>query len=91
MNHVYGCTAFHWSVGDSVEEVLNRLAAKAGASLIRHQKKELGGLYAWTCTVHAPKDSEYELDFFRPIGVETSEGSEWRITALHSFKPEGEE
>lgn len=69
--HVYGCTATDWATGTSVVDVLAKLAKKAG----KHAK----GCYAYTCTVHAPIGTAYDIENYKPKGMILSDRKEWEI------------
>ena len=78
--HIFGSTAFNWAVGATREEVLKRLAAAAGAGIIKANKAKYGGLYAWTCVVDAPQSAHYDIKAYRPVGVPTRDAVEFNLT-----------
>ena len=74
--HYFGTTPFDWATGNSVEEVIVKLA-KRGTVLQRTQYKK--GLYCWTCKVLAPESTHYGVSNYMPVGVEIEKSQEWNI------------
>lgn len=81
--HFFGSTAFNWAIGSTRQEVLTKLASMAGADIVKRNVKNAGGLYAWTCKVEAPRSTTYEISFYQPAGVPTSDGMEFSIQNKH--------
>lgn len=80
--HYFGSTAFNWAIGSTRQEVIDKLAKSAGEesnALKAANVKVTGGLYCWTCKVHATKDVDYGIEYFQPVGVEISDGFECNI------------
>lgn len=81
--HFFGSTCVHWAVGQTREEVIEKLAKHAGADVIRCAKQHgERGLYAWTCRVEAPQTVVYEIQSFRPTGAPISEAREYDIISV---------
>lgn len=78
--HIFGSTALNWAVGKTREEVLKRLAAGAGARVIKVNKDRYGGLYAWTCVVDASPSTYYDIESYQPVGVPTRDVVEFNLT-----------
>lgn len=76
-SHFFGSTPFNWATGQTRAEVMKKLAVGAG-SLLKGNIKN-GGLYAWTCEVNAPEGTSYDIEHYRPVGVEFAATAECLI------------
>lgn len=74
-HHFYGSTAITWAVAETREKVIEMLAKDAGKDVISRLNKnpDTGGLYFWTCKVEKPKSANYEIEYYKPVGVPISE------------------
>lgn len=81
--HFFGSTAFNWAVADTREEVLRRLARKAGTDAIKRNVKKNGGMYCWTCMVPLPESATYQISNYAPVGVGACEVQEFRIMYIN--------
>lgn len=75
-HHYFASTALNWAKAPTRAEAIAKLAKDLGAPALKQQVKANGGLYVWSCMVHAAQDEPYALEFFAPHGVEWSQSQE---------------
>lgn len=78
-SHFFGTTPFNWATGSTRAEVLKKLGIACGSSILKSAVSNSGGLYAWTCKVNAPADAHYEIEYYKPVGVEWEASAECLI------------
>lgn len=79
LSHYFGTTAFTWAVAQTREEVIAALARDAGKGIIAAQVKANGGLYCWTVRVDLPQSANYEISYYKPVGVPLADAVAFNI------------
>lgn len=77
--HYFGSTGLMWAVASTRQGVIDKLAKEHPDLLTAAKVKSTGGVYCWTCKVHANINAAYDIQFFKPVGIEISEGFECNI------------
>ena len=78
-HHFFASSAFGWGVGNTVDEAVAQLVKATGVSSVsmttrNAQKNGAPGLYFWHCKVLAPKDAEYDIEWFMPKDIKWEDG-----------------
>jgi hypothetical protein len=77
VSHVFASTCYGWAVGQSVEEVIKRLATDVSAEGYKRGLDRHAGLIVWTHTVPLPQSAEYEIHGYIPST--TKDGKEIKL------------
>lgn len=72
--HYYAACVYNWAVGDTPASALAKLAEDIGDTTIEEAVARNGGITCMVIKVHAPIEAEYKINFYMPVGVETSCG-----------------
>jgi hypothetical protein len=82
-SHVYGTTCYGWVVGQSVDEVVKRLATDVSPEGYKRGIAKHIGLEVWTYTVPLPQTAAYEINGFIPTVTPDGAKIELSDTARH--------
>lgn len=77
--HFFGSTCYDWATGATRQEVIEKLAKAGSYNLTAEKVKKHGGLTAVTCKVMAPVDTDYDVNWFMPVGVPIADKVEVKI------------
>jgi hypothetical protein len=78
----YFATCFGgWVVAATRPEAVKQLL-RANDRTVRDSIKANGSFYVWTCRVHAPIDAKYQINFFKPEGVDIDEGKHHEVIKM---------
>lgn len=83
-HHYFGSTALFWTVGETRQEVIQKLAKRLSDNtglLMAAQVAKQGGVYCWTCRVEAPIDAKYGIRNYAPEGINCSHTFDFEITS----------
>lgn len=84
--HYFASCALGWATAETADAAIRKLASsfrREFTNMVKGgQKRGNAGAYIWTCKVHGPSDSQYEINFYAPQGIDISEGQNHYVTYI---------
>lgn len=82
-HHYFATHALGWETGATLEEAIEKLLLRnTDPTWVRNCLKDGVLLPIFTCKVHEQAEKAYKINWFQPVGVETSEKKNVLVTYL---------
>lgn len=86
-NHFFASFGMGWATAatraEAIEKLVNAFRSEFKTMSANQIKENEPGAYIWTCEVAGPAEgSSYAIEWFQPVGVETSNAAEAFVTRV---------